>query len=558
MSKQYAAIKWHFLGLTVLSLMLIASYLSLSSAAHAQAPSAGWENFHDPVYGFSLSYPDTWMLVPERNGSHITLLHPATQTTMSPIVTTQTGTPADVLKHARGTEGKIRLVMGQAAVDDLSPYVPASAMSSPDAISEGPHQTRTIILPVSNSGRSTNVYTFMLTQPTDSTGKVSTAVQADNVTFDAILNSFTLPTQVTSVTPLAHYSCDAVCWADNNWNFTYYDDSAGPYSIYCDSVGYDVNSSYTTNPHCDDGNFQAAQVPGNGYYQPNFQCADFVARALTQNYLIAGVGNGGVNGQSPVTKSVGTYSFQNYRFTYTPYSHNTVYNLILVSSLKQYLLDSGLGIDIGTDLAQAQPGDVVIYYTVDSQGQELTDTHAALITSTFQDGWSDGGGWDALIDGHNLSSYHDTLQARAAANPQLKWKIIHMRGSLGGSDAQSTRSGSGWTKFTDGYGRTSYWVKTTNKKSPTAWTQFSDSSEATTCAVVVYVPSGHGTATLSFGVQMNNGSWVYRTVNESNIDSWALLFKWGELSAPPSIIKVSNNNGSTTQQMGIGEMAFLC
>src|ERR1043166_2398363 len=106
MSKHYAGVKGRIFVLAMLSLGLIASYLSLSPTAHAQATPVGWKTFHDPLYGFTLSYPDTWMLIPEQNGSHITLLNPATQTTMSPIVTTQAGTPTDVLQQNLGVKAK--------------------------------------------------------------------------------------------------------------------------------------------------------------------------------------------------------------------------------------------------------------------------------------------------------------------------------------------------------------------------------------------------------------------------------------------------------------------
>src|SRR5690349_2241510 len=112
MNTHYHEAKGRFLGLAMLSLVLMASYLFISPAVPAQATPVGWKTFHDPLYNFSLNYPDTWMLIPERNGSHVTLLNPATQTTMSPIVTTQTGTPADVLMQARGVETKTTQVTG--------------------------------------------------------------------------------------------------------------------------------------------------------------------------------------------------------------------------------------------------------------------------------------------------------------------------------------------------------------------------------------------------------------------------------------------------------------
>jgi len=42
------------------------------------------------------------------------------------------------------------------------------------------------------------------------------------------------------------------------------------------------------------------------------------------------------------------------------------------------------------------------------------------------------------------------------------------------------------------------------------------------------------------------------------LDGWALLYKWGELSSAYNKINVSNNTGINGQQLGIGEMAFMC
>lgn len=67
-----------------------------------------WQTFHDPVYGLSLQYPNTWTLISESNGSHITLFNLTTRTTMSPIVTTQAGTPSAILKQALSVPCKLQ------------------------------------------------------------------------------------------------------------------------------------------------------------------------------------------------------------------------------------------------------------------------------------------------------------------------------------------------------------------------------------------------------------------------------------------------------------------
>lgn len=564
--------KWRSSLLLLLALFFIAGYLS--PVSHAKAAATDWKTFTDPIYGFSLNYPATWMLLPEKNGSHITLLNPATQTTISPLVTTSKDTPANILKKDSAITGaKTRTVAGHNAADWFTPYVPPKTPMHDKDAAFAFAQSRTVVLPVANTKGSTNVYTFMLAQPTDATSKASAAEQADHPIFESILDTFTLPTTLapaiqttcstmpgspaSGISPYCSYPCDAVCWADANWSYTYYDDSSGSYSIYCDSNGYPtypVDYSYTQDPHCFDGNQYSSQVPGNGYFQPNFQCADFVSRALVQNHQIAGLGNGGINGQFPATQptgSSGTYSFQWYPFTYTPYSSDNAYNLILVPTFRQYLLDSGLGVSIGTSVSQAQAADVVVLYHNGSPTHVMITTGAGYWNSTL-------GQWDVLVDSHNASSYHQNLSWWMSNPYNTSFEIIHMRGSGTGSVGQAILYGGTWNSFTDTYGQSASWAYTTGNSNATAWAQYPDSGEFEPCLIAVYVPSGNGTASLTFGVQMSDGSWAYQSVNENNIDGWAVLFTWGELSSTPTIINVGNNNGSPYQQMGVGQMAFLC
>lgn len=118
--------------------------------------------------------------------------------------------------------------------------------------------------------------------------------------------------------------------------------------------------------------------------------------------------------------------------------------------------------------------------------------------------------------------------------------------------------GSGWQTFTDGYGQAGSYAWTTNRGSATAWAQLSASGNTLRCAVAVYVPAGQASANITFGVKMANGSWANRTINENNIDGWALLYKWGEISSAPVLINVGNNNGTTNQQLGVGYMIYIC
>jgi hypothetical protein len=124
----------------------------------------------------------------------------------------------------------------------------------------------------------------------------------------------------------------------------------------------------------------------DGADQPNYQCAEFVARAMAAAGLIPGL--------SPDAP-------QNDYFNYTA-PNGKVYDLLLISVLPQYnniyayLMDSGLGIDVGDDPAAARPGDFVVTYLA----PDGTSSHMGLIV-TPQD--SSGG---VTVDAHNRARLH--------------------------------------------------------------------------------------------------------------------------------------------------------
>ncbi|MEY9871569.1 hypothetical protein ABH931_001042 [Streptacidiphilus sp. MAP12-33] len=118
-----------------------------------------------------------------------------------------------------------------------------------------------------------------------------------------------------------------------------------------------------------------------GADQPNYQCAEFVARSLAAAGLIPGL--------SPDAP-------QNDYFTYHA-PNGEVYDLLLISDLPQYhnladyLHDSGIGVDLGDHPELAQPGDVVVTYA----GPDGTKSHTGLVV-TAQTPTS-----EPLVDGHN-------------------------------------------------------------------------------------------------------------------------------------------------------------
>lgn len=394
------------------TLALLASFLLLSvsatfapayAASTAKTPPAAWHTFHDPVYGFSLTYPDTWTLTTESNGSHITLLNPATKTTISPIVSTQNAALAAVLKQAlpaQSIDRRTQTVAGHQAVDYLLPYISAPRAHSHDAMEiGGPQQTRQVIIPVTNAAGTTNVYTFRLTQPTSVTGKISVAEQVDHRTFEAILKSFTLPIKIVSsrMASVATNTsgCDRVCWADNNWNFTDYTDA-------------------NTVPNVD-----------GTYWQPNFQCAEFVARAITQDGMLPGLNNGGANGNYSPGSDQNSYGFYG--------SNGNTYDLLDVGvpgivGLHDYLTDSGLATNIGQNMSQAQAGDVVFF----NNGSGTNYYHTMIIVSIGNGG--------LYLDGHNEAQYHTFITTG-------NFDIYHFRttANISTSGITTAYNGQQWT-----------------------------------------------------------------------------------------------------------------
>ncbi|QMU70731.1 amidase domain-containing protein [Streptacidiphilus sp. P02-A3a] len=126
-------------------------------------------------------------------------------------------------------------------------------------------------------------------------------------------------------------------------------------------------------------NDSAPVAPGRA--QPNYECAEFVARSLAAAGLVPGLGpNDPQNG---------------YRAYSAP--NGKVYDLLLISVLPQYnnlyayLRDSGVGQDVGEQLGQAQPGDVVVTYL----GTNGTASHTGLVA---QAATATG---EAGVDAHN-------------------------------------------------------------------------------------------------------------------------------------------------------------
>jgi hypothetical protein len=235
------------------------------------------------------------------------------------------------------------------------------------------------------------------------------------------------------------------------------------------------------------------------------------------------------------------------------YSSNTIYALTFTGNgsstkgLYDYLTSTNLGAPLTPmTLSGVAAGDVVFFSTGSSFSVSAIE-HVMIIVSTS------GTDTTTYLDGHNVDDFHATLSSYEGAG--YKYQVMHLR-NRNGAFGTPTLSGT-WNATTDGYGQSVHWAYTGCSTCNTAGAQFIWNS-GLQCAVAIYVPSGTGTAQAYFGVYNTGGGSVRRLVNENLIDGWALLYKYGELNSTYETINVSNNTGTSGQQLGIGEEAFMC
>lgn len=127
----------------------------------------------------------------------------------------------------------------------------------------------------------------------------------------------------------------------------------------------------------------AARVPGPGWFQPDFQCAEFVGRSLA---------SGGI----PVPL--------------VPESNPRWPVLVNVDRLSYYLLSRGLA--RWTSLSQLRPGDVILF-RYQNPGHPPSPTvwsHMALVVHTHP----------VLLDAHNSAHYHIPLAILSRGTYQIQ------------------------------------------------------------------------------------------------------------------------------------------
>ncbi|MGO8948133.1 MAG: hypothetical protein ACLQUY_10815 [Ktedonobacterales bacterium] len=149
-----------------------------------------------------------------------------------------------------------------------------------------------------------------------------------------------------------------------------------------------------------------------GAAQNDYQCAEFVSRSLAFAEYVPGLGS--LSAQS---------AYKNYN----PHLGNgRIYDLLAITpeisptgyGLQEYLLNSGFGTKIGTNLSEAVTGDVVVFLGPVKGVSGIVPAHTGIIvvkgssTST------------TLLDLHNNARYKYPLSTEAGGFKG--WYIIHI------------------------------------------------------------------------------------------------------------------------------------
>ena len=140
-----------------------------------------------------------------------------------------------------------------------------------------------------------------------------------------------------------------------------------------------------------------------GDAQPNYECAEFVSRALSYGGL---------------TPGMNYYATQAVFGNYNP-GNGKIYDMLLVTPLsgyhtfESYLTDYGLATNIGQNLSAASDGDVVIFTNASG-----TPEHTVIIDSAAKSALYTG------VDAHNNAAYKVSLSSEAAGFSS--WYILHI------------------------------------------------------------------------------------------------------------------------------------
>jgi hypothetical protein len=195
----------------------------------------------------------------------------------------------------------------------------------------------------------------------------------------------------TSVTP--DVANPAVAYANSHWNWTFY--------------------NHATRQACTNGDSSGcfpAKNAAAGQFQPQFQCTEFVSRALAAE--------GFIPGRNANSAQTGKNSFE----TYKPGNGKT-YDLLLVTpdsthhTLVQFLETFGYAKNVGHNLGNAEPGDMVVFNDLGSNGKPVA-AHIGLIVKKGKTTAA------TLIDAHNTARHNFSLKSEISGFSS--WYILHI------------------------------------------------------------------------------------------------------------------------------------
>lgn len=268
-------------------------------------------------------------------------------------------------------------------------------------------------------------------------------------------------------------------------------------------------------------------------YQQNFECAEFVARALADEGLIPGLTE-----NSPRT---GPGSFEQY----TAWNNKT-YNLLNVGSdatwngiplgyynagLWDYLIDTGLGTDIGSNPAQAYPGDVMFWYS-GGPADGAHRHHAALVVQS-------GNAGDLRYDAHYNARYHQAVDD-GEVHTIVRINSVNLKAHTT-TLARNTTNCPGNDQYFPDHDVNGVAIDRTYANGGNACVQvaYLPRTTSASCAFRFWVPSGHATARIVFGYWTTDGVKHYVGLDEAPRDGWYTIFT----SANVTAINFQDNNG---------------
>ena len=402
--------RWfRILPLVVLAMLLFADILRILIPS-SSAASTGFLPYHDSYYGYTIQYPQNWKIT--HNSSHITIFIAPSTTPTCQVSIAATRKALIAQKALMGAMPQGAYSISHKTIDGS----PMLAFSQYSSSAQGPDgkfasaSTKKVLVAQPNSAHGVNLYTLSLDMfraafVRSKNVEPHTACESD---FETMANSLMLAqgaNGMASVVPgvLTDPNNPAIQYAEGHWSWTYYNHlSSDSHSYYCNSyIEQTLQCDPPPNIPGTDTNDNGQFDPG--YFQPQFQCAEFVARALAAEGYI---------GLDPnLTPPIGSNSFSNYQS----------YNLLAVDSLYNFLTTKIGGVDIGNNPIEAVPGDIVFY-----------PEHVSIL---IQVGSSAS---DTLVDAHNKDAHKQSYTLGYGSNVI---HIVHLP-SLSATSAGVTLYGS--------------------------------------------------------------------------------------------------------------------